>query len=111
MNAIALGTFFALDAQIVKITGVPERVEVTLQPGFIVRVAGLGKDTSANGIRGDAAVAVDHDLLHHVLLRLQEGCQKCKKRQQKGSQRRISLDAMEGLIQTRNDNYLKLLTS
>ena len=58
------------------------------------------------------AIAMDHDLLDQIFLRLEERSQeKRKKRQQKNSVRRKSLDAMEGLIQTRNDNYLKLLTS
>jgi len=44
---------------------------------------------------------VDHDLLNDVFLRLQERRQKKrKKRQQKGSLRRKSPKAMEGLIQT-----------
>ena len=37
--------------------------------GLIVNVARLGKHARANGICRDPAIAVDHDLRNHVLLR------------------------------------------
>ena len=53
---------FALDAQVVEITGVPQGVEVAFQRRLVVDVAGLGEHAGTNGVGRDAAIAVDHDL-------------------------------------------------
>ena len=60
----ALLRVFPLDAQILKVAGVPERVEVALDGDGIVGVTGMGEQAREYGLLGDAAVADDADRLN-----------------------------------------------
>ena len=55
----ALGLVDALDADVVEVAGVPERVEVSLDGGGVIDVAGLEIGAGEHGLLGDAAVADD----------------------------------------------------
>src|SRR5438105_2438318 len=68
VNGPALGAFLALHADIFKISRVPQRAEVTLNGGFIVGIAGTGKDSGADSLRRYAAVAVNGDFLNEIAL-------------------------------------------
>jgi hypothetical protein len=48
-----------LDAEIVEVAGVPEGVEVSLNDGGVVLVAGAREETCEDGLLGDAAIAND----------------------------------------------------
>ena len=67
VNDPALGRLLALDAQVVKVAGVPQGIEVALQRRLVVNIAGAGEHAGADGVGRDAAVAVDDDLFDHVL--------------------------------------------
>jgi hypothetical protein len=64
MDTPAFGTLFALDANVLEVSGVPQRVEVALQSGFIVNIARPREDAGANSIRRNAAVTVDQYFLN-----------------------------------------------
>src|SRR5207248_11319964 len=68
MDGPGLGALSALNADIFKISGVPQRAEVTLDSGCIVGIARAGKDSGADGFRRYAAVAVNGDFLNEVAL-------------------------------------------
>ena len=68
VDAPALGRLLALEADVFKVAGVPQRVEVAFQGGFVVDVAGAGEDAGLDGFGGNAAVAVDLDLDYQILL-------------------------------------------
>ena len=55
----ALGLVDTLDADVVEVAGVPERVEGLLDGGWIVDVAGLEIGAGEHRLLGDAAVADD----------------------------------------------------
>ena len=55
----ALGLVDALDADVVEVAGVPERVEGPLDGGGIIDVAGLEVGAGEHGLLGNAAVADD----------------------------------------------------
>ena len=57
----ALGALLALKADVLKVAGVPESVEVAFEGGLVVDVAGLAEDAGLDRVGGDAAVAVDDD--------------------------------------------------
>src|SRR5262249_14428062 len=59
----------ALKADVFEIACVPQRVEIPLNRGLIVDVAGVGKNPAADGIGRNAAVAVNDDLGGYGLLR------------------------------------------
>ena len=58
----ALFRVLALDAQIVEVARVPERVEVALDRDRVVGIADMGKQAGQDGFLGDAAVADDANL-------------------------------------------------
>ncbi len=62
----ALLGVLALNAQILEIARVPERVEVALDRDGIVGVAGMGEHPGQDGFLGDAPVADDADLVDGV---------------------------------------------
>src|ERR1035441_849514 len=62
------GALFALKADVLKVAGVPESVEVAFDGGGVVDVAGLAEDASLDRVGGDAAVAVDFDVDNEILL-------------------------------------------
>ena len=62
----ALLGVLALNAQILEIAGVPERVEVALDRNRIVSIAGMGEHPGQDGFLGDAPVADDADLVNRV---------------------------------------------
>jgi hypothetical protein len=64
-NDALLGVL-ALDAQILEIARVPERVEVALDGNRIVSIAGMGEHPGQDGFLGDAPVADDPDLVNRV---------------------------------------------
>ncbi len=49
----------ALDADVFEVAGVPERVEVALDDGRVVQIAGAREEPGDDGFLGDAAVADD----------------------------------------------------
>ena len=57
----ALLRVFALNAQVFKVAGVPEGIEVALDRDGIVDVAGMGEHSGEDGLLGNAAVADDPD--------------------------------------------------
>ena len=59
----ALLRVFALDAQILEVAGVPQRVEVALDGDRIVGVAGMSKEPRQDGLLGNAPVADDPNLI------------------------------------------------
>ena len=64
-NDALLGVF-ALDAQILEIARVPERVEVALDRNRIICIAGMGEHPGQDGFLGDAPVADDTDLVNRI---------------------------------------------
>ena len=58
----ALFGILALDAQILEVAGVPERVEIALDGDGVVGVALVGKHAGEDGFFGDAPVANDANL-------------------------------------------------
>ncbi len=64
----AFGALFALKADVLKVAGVPEGVEVAFDGGGVVDVAGLAEDASLDRVGGNAAVAVDFDVDDEILL-------------------------------------------
>jgi hypothetical protein len=62
----ALLRVLALDAQVLEVRGIPERVEVALDGDRIVGVAGVGKEARQDGLLGDAPVADDANLLDRL---------------------------------------------
>jgi len=72
MDNPALFPVFALEAQVIEVAGIPQGVEVALQCGLVVNVAGAGKDVGTNRIRRNAAVTVDLDGLDRFCWALAE---------------------------------------
>ncbi len=70
----ALFRVLALDAQVLEVAGVPERVEIALDGDRIVGIAGVGEHPGQDGFLGDAPVADDANLVDGVG-RLGQGCQ------------------------------------
>ena len=68
VNDPALGALFALNADVFKISRVPQRAEIALNGGFIVSIARAGKNAGADGLRRYAAVAVNGDFLNEIAL-------------------------------------------
>ena len=65
----ALGTFLALKADVFKISGIPQSVEIALQGRGIVSIAGLGgRHAGTDTLRGNAAAAINVDVLNDILL-------------------------------------------
>ena len=64
-NDALLGVL-ALDAQIVEVAGVPERVEIALDGDGVVGVALVGKHAGEDGLFGDAPVANDANLRNGI---------------------------------------------
>ena len=58
----------ALDAQILEVARVPQRVEVALDGDGIVGVAGVGKEPRQHRLFGDAPVADDANLIDGLRL-------------------------------------------
>jgi hypothetical protein len=68
MQDPALGGSLALEADVLEIASVPQRVEVALNSGLIVDVTRMGEDMGANRLRRNTAVAVDFDGTDQILL-------------------------------------------
>src|SRR5579871_588838 len=68
MNDPALLALLPLEAQVIEVAGVPQGVKVAFQRRLIVDIACTGKDVGANGVLGDAAVAMNLDVFDQVLL-------------------------------------------
>src|SRR5689334_22738780 len=64
---------FALEADVVEVACIPERIEVAFQRLRIVNVARPGKHASSDGIGGYASLAVNVDLGNKRLLRAKSG--------------------------------------
>jgi len=64
----AFGALLALKADVFKLAGIPEGVEIAFQRRRVVDVAHLGEDTGSDSFGGDAAVAVHLDADDQVLL-------------------------------------------
>ena len=79
----ALGGGLALNAQIVKISGVPQRVEVPFQGCLVVNIPGPGEHAGFDGLRRDAPVAADGNLDDHVVLLCRAGARKDEKSEDK----------------------------
>src|SRR5208282_2124864 len=75
----ALGTLLALEADVLKVAGIPERVEVAFDGGRVVDVARLGEDAGSDGIGGNAAIAVHDDADDEILLAKNGGGQERKR--------------------------------
>ena len=58
----------ALKAKILKIAGIPQSIEVALDAGLIVNVAGTGKDSGFDAVSRNPAVPVNSNIRHQVLL-------------------------------------------
>src|ERR1700691_1900749 len=65
----AFRSVLALKAEILKIPGVPQRVEVALQSSFVVNVPRTSEDAGADSFSGNTPVTVDLDPSHQFLLR------------------------------------------
>src|SRR5215475_4586216 len=68
VDAPTFGGLLTLEADVLEVSCVPERIEVALQTGGVVDVARFGVNPSLDRLRGNAAVAVDYDFGDHVLL-------------------------------------------
>ena len=64
----ALFGVFALDAEIVEVAGIPERIEVALDRDRVVGVAGVGKEPRQHGLFGNAPVADDPNRIDSLRL-------------------------------------------
>src|SRR5690349_14682198 len=73
MDSPAFRRLLALDADVFEVAGIPQGVEVALEPGGVVDIARVGKDASLHRVRGDAAIAVNDNLSDQVLLRPSPG--------------------------------------
>src|SRR5208283_1634425 len=62
------GALLALEADVLKVAGVPESVEVAFDGGGVVDIAGLAEDAGLDRIARNATVAVDSDVDNEVLL-------------------------------------------
>ncbi len=60
----ALFCIFSLNAQVFKVAGVPERIEVALDRNRVVGVAGMGEEARKDRFLGNAAIADDPDLVN-----------------------------------------------
>ena len=72
------GALFALKADVFKIAGIPQGVEVAFNGGVVIDIADFGEDSSFDGVGRNAAVAVNHDADDEVLLRGKRGNQERK---------------------------------
>jgi hypothetical protein len=79
----ALGGRLPLDAQVVEIAGVPQRIEVAFQGRLIVNVAGAGEHAGLDSVRRDSAVPVNLDRSNHVVLLCRTRACKNEYRQEK----------------------------
>ena len=68
-QAPALGSLFPRNLDIFEVSRVPQRVEVALQCGGVVDVAGLGENAGLDRLGWDAAVAGDVDFGDDIALR------------------------------------------
>ena len=68
MKNPALGALLALEADVFKVAGIPESVEVALNGGSVVDVARLGEDAGPDRVGGDAAIAMNVDADDKILL-------------------------------------------
>jgi hypothetical protein len=59
----------ALKPDVLKISGVPQRIEVTFDGALVVNVAGAGINTRSHGVGGYSTVSVDHNFGDDILLR------------------------------------------
>ena len=80
MKDPALGVLFTLKADVLKVPGVPQGVEVAFDSGLIVYVADFAEDSGSYGVGRDAAVAMDDDANDEVLLAENRSSQKQKRR-------------------------------
>jgi hypothetical protein len=62
------GVLFALKSDVLIVARVPESVEVALDGGGIVNVAGLAEDARLDRFGRNAAVAVDNNAYDEILL-------------------------------------------
>ena len=62
----ALGGILPGDLQILEVSGVPERVEVALDGGWIVGISNMGEKARQHRLSGNAPVADHPDLLDDV---------------------------------------------
>ena len=63
-----LGTLFALEADVLKVAGIPECVEIAFDGGGIIDVTGLGENAGADGIGRNTPIAVHDDADNELLL-------------------------------------------
>src|SRR6266404_108643 len=68
----AFGSGFTLNANVLEVVCIPERVEVALDSSRVVDVSGTSEDVGANCLGGNAAVAVDLDSADDIGLLLGE---------------------------------------
>ena len=57
-----LRSLFPAKADVLEVTGVPQRIEIALQRGGIVDVAGVSEDARLDRFRGNSAISLDVDL-------------------------------------------------
>ena len=67
MDDPAFGSLLALKANVLKVSGIPERVEIALEGRLVIDIAGVSKDSGANGIGGNTAIAVNLNADDEVL--------------------------------------------
>jgi len=79
----AFGVLFALEADVLKVAGIPESVEVPFDGRGIVDVADLAENAGLDRLGGDAAVAMDSDVDDEVLLADSRERQQQKRQQTK----------------------------
>ena len=75
------GVLFALEADVLKVAGIPESVEVAFDGRSVVDVADLAEDAGLNRLSRDAAVAMDADADDEVLLANNRDRQQQKRQQ------------------------------
>ncbi len=70
---LALGGVLFFDADVFEVAGVPERVEVALDGGWVVVVADVGVEAGEDRFLGDAAVADDANFRDDVAVLCEYG--------------------------------------
>ena len=73
VNAPTLGRLLTFEPNVFEIPGVPKRIEVALDCGGIIHIAGSAKDAGTNRLRRNASVAMNYNFRDDVLLPTAEG--------------------------------------
>ena len=69
MKDPAFRSGLAFEANVFKISGVPQRIEVALDRSLVVHITWMGKNMRFDHVRGNASIAVDLNFGDQILLR------------------------------------------